>query len=145
MKKTLLSLLLALLLVTSCNNTEKGALIGGLGGAGVGALVGGRNGALIGALGGAALGGIIGSETGTDGQPRRKDCASLQNIKEAWESGGSNSKARAVSVSRRLSEFKGDCHNQLSEGAKQWLKDNTTPKMTDDDINAIFVNPNAPL
>src|SRR5690349_13213266 len=52
---------------TGCqNNTQKGALVGGAGGAAVGAIVGKQmgntgEGALVGALAGGALGGLVGN------------------------------------------------------------------------------------
>jgi uncharacterized protein YcfJ len=56
----------ALLAVTGCSrplsNTEKGALLGGAGGAGVGALVGKGKGAAIGGAAGAVGGAIIGNQ-----------------------------------------------------------------------------------
>lgn len=56
----------ALLATTSCDrplsNTEKGALLGGAGGAGVGALIGKGKGAAIGGAAGAVGGAIIGNQ-----------------------------------------------------------------------------------
>lgn len=56
----------ALLAVTGCDrplsNTEKGALLGGAGGAGVGALIGKGKGAAIGGAAGAVGGAIIGNQ-----------------------------------------------------------------------------------
>jgi hypothetical protein len=56
----------ALLVATGCDRplsrTEKGALLGGAGGAGVGALVGGGKGAAIGGAAGAVGGAIIGNQ-----------------------------------------------------------------------------------
>jgi uncharacterized protein YcfJ len=56
----------ALLVVTGCSrplsNTEKGALLGGAGGAGVGALIGKGKGAAIGGAAGAVGGAIIGNQ-----------------------------------------------------------------------------------
>jgi uncharacterized protein YcfJ len=56
----------ALLAVTGCSrplsNTEKGALLGGAGGAGVGALIGKGKGAAIGGAAGAVGGAIIGNQ-----------------------------------------------------------------------------------
>lgn len=63
-------------LLTGCTATEQGALIGGAGGAGLGAIIGHQSGhAGEGALIGAAAGGIIGALSGNvvDEQNRRKE------------------------------------------------------------------------
>ncbi|MBX3568954.1 MAG: hypothetical protein KF914_12910 [Rhizobiaceae bacterium] len=61
MKKILIVLAVAAG-VAGCSQTEKGAAIGGLGGAAVGAAVtGDAGGALVGGLGGAAVGALIGA------------------------------------------------------------------------------------
>lgn len=66
----LICLVLLLLLVTTlsgCTTTEKGTVLGGLGGAGIGAIVGSQSGhaaggAAIGGVGGAVAGAIIGNQ-----------------------------------------------------------------------------------
>jgi hypothetical protein len=65
MKKILIVLVVAAG-VAGCTNTEKGAVIGGAGGAAVGALVAPHNraaGALIGGIAGTAAGALIGAAT----------------------------------------------------------------------------------
>lgn len=54
-------LLSLLVLITGCTTTQKGAVIGGLGGAGLGAIVGNQSGH---AAGGAAIGGVAGAVVG---------------------------------------------------------------------------------
>jgi hypothetical protein len=50
------------LMVTSCETeTQKGALVGGLGGAAIGGIAGGRKGALIGGAAGAIGGAVVGN------------------------------------------------------------------------------------
>lgn len=57
------TLLASTLFLTSCEtHTQEGALIGGLGGAAAGGLIGGRKGALIGGAAGAAGGALIGNK-----------------------------------------------------------------------------------
>lgn len=57
-----------LLIVAGCTTTEKGAVVGGLGGAGLGAIIGNQvshqaaGGAAIGGVAGAVAGAIIGSQ-----------------------------------------------------------------------------------
>ena len=67
----------ALLAVTGCSrplsNTEKGALLGGAGGAGVGALIGKGKGAAIGGAAGAVGGAIIGSQMDQGGYEQYGD------------------------------------------------------------------------
>lgn len=68
MKIISLIMLLSLLLVfAGCTTTEKGAVIGGLGGAGLGAVIGNQSGnagtgAVIGGVAGAVAGAIIGNQ-----------------------------------------------------------------------------------
>lgn len=68
MKIISLIILLSMLLVfTGCTTTEKGAVIGGLGGAGLGAVIGNQSGnagtgAVIGGVAGAVAGAIIGNQ-----------------------------------------------------------------------------------
>lgn len=62
-----LVLLLSLLPIMGCTTTEKGAVIGGLGGAGLGAVIGNQSGnagagAAIGGVAGAVAGAIIGNQ-----------------------------------------------------------------------------------
>jgi YMGG-like Gly-zipper len=67
----------ALLAVTGCSrplsNTEKGALLGGAGGAGVGALIGKGKGAAIGGAAGAVGGAIIGNQMDQGGYEQYGD------------------------------------------------------------------------
>jgi YmgG-like glycine-zipper protein len=67
----------ALLAVTGCSrplsNTEKGALLGGAGGAGVGALLGKGKGAAIGGAAGAVGGAIIGNQMDQGGYDQYGD------------------------------------------------------------------------
>ena len=67
----------ALLAVTGCSrplsNTEKGALLGGAGGAGIGALIGKGKGAAIGGAAGAVGGAIIGSQMDQGGYDQYGD------------------------------------------------------------------------
>jgi len=67
----------ALLAVTGCSrplsNTEKGALLGGAGGAGIGALIGKGKGAAIGGAAGAVGGAIIGSQMDQGGYEQYGD------------------------------------------------------------------------
>lgn len=58
---SLIILLSLLVIATGCTTTEKGAVIGGLGGAGLGAVIGNQSGN---AAGGAAIGGVAGAVTG---------------------------------------------------------------------------------
>lgn len=64
----LLILLSLLVAITGCTKTEKGAVIGGLGGAGLGAIIGNQvhhqawAGAGIGGVAGAVAGAIIGNQ-----------------------------------------------------------------------------------
>lgn len=56
-----------LLLIAGCTTTEKGAVIGGLGGAGLGAVIGNQSGnagtgAVIGGVAGAVAGAVIGNQ-----------------------------------------------------------------------------------
>lgn len=61
MKKFLIAMV-AVAAVSGCTQTEKGAAIGGLGGAAVGAAVSGdAGGALVGGLAGATVGALIGN------------------------------------------------------------------------------------
>lgn len=61
MKKILILLVVAAG-AAGCSQTEKGAAIGGLGGAAVGAAISGdAGGAIVGGLGGAAVGALIGA------------------------------------------------------------------------------------
>lgn len=53
----ILSMLL-LFTIAGCTSTQKGAVIGGLGGAGVGAIIGNQSGQIA---GGAAIGGVAGA------------------------------------------------------------------------------------
>lgn len=70
--RKLLVTLAAVAMVAGCTNAEKGAVVGGLGGAAVGALV-------TGDAGGAAVGGLIGATGGyllgktADGRCRYRD------------------------------------------------------------------------
>lgn len=56
-----LVLIIFLFTVSGCTTLEKGAVIGGLGGAGLGAIIGNQSGQ---ALGGAAIGGAAGAVAG---------------------------------------------------------------------------------
>lgn len=58
---SILVLLALLSLVTGCTTTQEGAVIGGLGGAGLGAIIGNQSGH---AAGGAAIGGVAGAVAG---------------------------------------------------------------------------------
>lgn len=57
----LILLMLLLVTVSGCTTTEKGAVVGGLGGAGLGAIIGNQSGHLA---GGAAIGGVAGAVAG---------------------------------------------------------------------------------
>ena len=60
--KKILMVVVAMAAVAGCTQTEKGAAIGGLGGAAIGAAVSGdAGGAIVGGLGGAAIGALIGN------------------------------------------------------------------------------------
>lgn len=70
MRTSLIVLALALLVVSGCTSTQKGAGLGGLIGAGTGAIIGHQSGhtkegALIGAAAGAAGGALIGDQMAT--------------------------------------------------------------------------------
>ena len=55
------------------DNRERGAIIGGAGGAAVGSAVGDTPGALIGGAAGVLGGGVIGNEMDKDDRDRRRD------------------------------------------------------------------------
>lgn len=57
----LLILLAFLVTAAGCSTTEKGTVIGGLGGAGLGAIIGNQSGQ---AVGGAVIGGVTGAVAG---------------------------------------------------------------------------------
>lgn len=60
--KTLLITLIAVAAISGCSQTERGAAIGGLGGAAVGAAISGdAEGAVVGGLVGATAGALIGN------------------------------------------------------------------------------------
>jgi Glycine zipper 2TM domain len=62
--KKMLILLAVVAGVTGCTNTEKGAVVGGAGGAAIGAAVSGdAGGAIIGGIAGATAGALIGNAT----------------------------------------------------------------------------------
>lgn len=70
MKKPIILLLMAVLIISGCTGTQKGAGLGGLVGAGTGAIIGhqsghAKEGALIGAAAGAAGGALIGNQMET--------------------------------------------------------------------------------
>lgn len=75
MKKIILGLAL-LMPLAACTNAEKGAVIGGIGGAALGTAAGGndtRN-ALIGGAVGAVAGALVGKAMDNNGQPRDGYC-----------------------------------------------------------------------
>jgi len=75
MKKLILSLAL-LVPLAACTNAEKGAVIGGVGGAALGTAAGGndtRN-ALIGGAVGAVAGALVGKAMDNNGNPREGIC-----------------------------------------------------------------------
>lgn len=58
-----LACLISLLGLSACQtHTQQGALMGGLGGAAIGGIAGGKKGALIGGAAGAATGAVIGKK-----------------------------------------------------------------------------------
>lgn len=60
--KKMLIVVVAMAAVAGCSQTEKGAAIGGLGGAAVGAAISGdAGGAIVGGLAGATVGALIGN------------------------------------------------------------------------------------
>ena len=61
----------AVMALTGCTPTEKGAAIGAAGGAAVGAAVDGGRGAVIGGAGGAVAGAMIGTSRENQGHHRR--------------------------------------------------------------------------
>lgn len=70
MKRLIISLVVSLTLIAGCTGTQKGAGLGGLIGAGTGAIIGHQSGhtkegALIGAAAGAAGGALIGNQAET--------------------------------------------------------------------------------
>lgn len=72
--KRLILTLAAVAALAGCTNTEKGAVVGGLGGAAVGALVtGDAGGAAVGAAAGAIGGALIGAVADRPGYCRYRD------------------------------------------------------------------------
>jgi len=70
MKRFVMVYVLSLLIISGCTSTQKGAGLGGLMGAGAGAIIGhqsghAKEGALIGAAAGAAGGALIGDQMST--------------------------------------------------------------------------------
>lgn len=87
MNKTVYLVLTALLLV-GCTNTEKGAVIGGASGAGIGAIIGNQSGrsgegAAIGAAAGTILGGLIGHQVDKEEERRTTSRAYRQGVRHA--------------------------------------------------------------